>query len=69
FLIFDHYGNFDFFEQEYQEPEDTGGKSLLQSTFEARLELAKAALKQNNAAGFDTAIALLRADINDLPDD
>lgn len=69
FLIFDHYGNFDFFEQEYQEPEDTGGKSLLQTTFEARLELAKAALKQNNAAGFDTAIALLRADINDLPDD
>jgi len=68
FLIFDHYGNFDFFEQEYQEPEDTGGKSLLQTTFEARLELAQAALKQNHAAAFDAAIELLRADINDLPD-
>lgn len=68
FLIFDHYGNFDYFEQAYQEPEDTGGKSLLQTTFEARLALAQAALKRNHAAAFDTAIELLRADINDLPD-
>ena len=67
FLIFDHYGNFDYFEQEYQEPEDTGGKSLLQTTFEARLELARAALKNNHADAFDVAIELLRADINDLP--
>jgi len=69
FLIFDHYGNFDFFEQEYKEPEDTGGKSLLQTTFETRLALAQAALRQNHAQAFDTAIDLLRADINDLPDD
>jgi len=68
FLIFDHYGNFDFFEERYQEPEDTGGKSLLQTTFETRIALAQAALKHNHAAGFDAAIALLRADINDLPD-
>lgn len=69
FLIFDHYGNFDYFEQEYKEPEDTGSKSLLQTTFEARLQLAQAALKHNHAAAFDVAIDLLRADINDLPDD
>ena len=68
FLIFDHYGNFDYFEQQYQEPDDTGSKSLLQTTFEARLELAQAALQQNNAAAFDAAIDLLKADINDLPD-
>lgn len=68
FLIFDHYGNFEFFEQEYQEPEDTGSKSLLQTTFEARLELAQAALHKNNAAAFDVAVELLRADINDLPE-
>ena len=68
FLIFDHYGNFDFFEQEYQEPDDTGGKSLLQTTFEVRLELAQAALRQNHAAAFDAAIELLRADVNDLPE-
>lgn len=69
FLIFDHYGNFDFFEEEYQEPEDTGGKSLLQTTFEARLTLAQTALKQNHAAAFDAAIELIKADINDLPED
>lgn len=68
FLIFDHYGNFDYFEQEYKEPEDTGSKSLLQTTFEARLQLAQAALKHNHAAAFDVAIELLRTDINDLPD-
>lgn len=68
FLIFDHYGNFDFFEQEYEEPADQGGKSLLQTTFEARLDLAHVALKHNHAAAFDAAIALLRADINDLPE-
>jgi len=68
FLIFDHYGNFDFFEEEYQEPEDTGGKSLLQTAFEARVELAQAALKHNHAAAFDAAVELIRTDINDLPD-
>lgn len=68
FLIFDHYGNFDFFEEEYKEPEDTGGTSLLQATFEQRVALAKAALERNHAKAFDTALALIRADINDLPD-
>ena len=68
FLIFDHYGNFDFFEQKYQEPEDVGGKSLLQTTFEARLELATNAVKNNHAQAFDAAIALIMADINDLPE-
>lgn len=69
FLIFDHYGNFDFFEEEYKEPEDTGGKSLLQTTFEERLALAQAALKQNHAAGYDVGVRLLKEDINDLPDE
>lgn len=68
FLIFDHYGNFDFFEEEYQEPEDTGSKSLLQTTFEARLEFAQTSLLKNHSVGFDTAVELLRSDINDLPD-
>jgi len=69
FLIFDHYGNFDFFEEEYKEPEDTGSKSLLQTTFEERLALAQAALKQNHAAGYDVGVRLLKEDINDLPDE
>ena len=67
FLIFDHYGNFEFFEQEYQEPEDVGGKPLLQSCFETRVQLAVQAQKHNHAQAFDTAIELLKADIADLP--
>ncbi|MGL6162427.1 type I restriction endonuclease subunit R [Microbulbifer sp.] len=69
FLIFDHYGNFSFFEEEYREADDVGGKSLLQTLFEARLELALASLKTNHRQGFDTALELLKADINDLPED
>lgn len=68
FLIFDHYNNFNFFEEEYQEPEDVGGKSLLQTTFEARVALAQTALKHHHASAFDAAIAHLQADINDLPE-
>lgn len=69
FHIFDHYGNFQFFDEEYVEPSDTGGKSLLQTTFEARLELAKVSLNKNHAKGFDTGIDLLKSDISDLPED
>lgn len=68
FLIFDHYSNFDFFEEEYQEPEDVGSKSLLQTTFESRIELACSALQHNHSAAFKVAVQLLQADINDLPE-
>jgi len=68
FQIFDHYGNFSYFDEDYKEIEDHGSKSLLQSTFESRLELVEAALKANHAEAFDTAVSLIRADINDLPD-
>lgn len=69
FVIFDHYGNFEFFEEEYKEPEDTGSKSLLQTTFESRLHLIKQAIHHNHAEAYDAALKLIRADINDLPDD
>ncbi len=69
FLIFDHYSNFAYFEEEYQEAEDAGGKSLLQTLFEARIELAESAIKANQADAFDVAVNLIRADISDLPDD
>ncbi|MGP3427008.1 helicase-related protein, partial [Escherichia coli] len=65
FLIFDHYGNFEFFEQAYKEPQDVGGKPLLQTCFEARVNLAIQALKYSHREGFDTAIELIKADIAD----
>ncbi|WP_170139031.1 DEAD/DEAH box helicase family protein [Marinomonas piezotolerans] len=69
FLIFDHYGNFEFFEQEYKEAKDVGGKPLLQTCFETRVNMAAQALKHHHREGFDTAIELIKADINALPED
>ncbi|MDN7125664.1 DEAD/DEAH box helicase family protein [Pseudidiomarina sp. 1APP75-32.1] len=68
FLIFDHYGNFDFFEQEYKEPENVTVRPLLQTTFEARVALAQSALKHNHIKAFDTAIDQIKADLSDLPE-
>ncbi len=68
FLIFDHYGNFEYFEQEYKEADSGIGKSLLQNLFEARIDLAESALKLGHREAFDTALTLIAADINDLPD-
>ncbi|MCF6356064.1 MAG: DEAD/DEAH box helicase family protein [Candidatus Polarisedimenticolaceae bacterium] len=68
FYIFDHYGNFAFFEEAYKEVEEQVGKSLLQQLFEVRLGLLDVALKQNHKAAFDVACELIRRDLQDLPD-
>ncbi|WP_020561549.1 type I restriction endonuclease subunit R [Methylosarcina fibrata] len=68
FLIFDHYGNFKYFEEEYEEAETGDSKSILHHLFDARLQLAQTAAAQNNRVAFDLAIQLLKQDINDLPE-
>lgn len=68
FLIFDHYANFKYFEEEYEEAEIGESKSLLHHVFESRLQLAQTAVAQNNRQAFDLAIQLLKQDINDLPE-
>lgn len=68
FFIFDHYSNFAFFEEEYQEAEDSQSKSVLELLFDARIALVQSALKKSHRQAFDTAVELIRADINDLPD-
>jgi type I restriction enzyme R subunit len=67
FLIFDHYGNFQYFEEEYQEAELSQSHSLLQTLFEARLALAKAAYSHSNINAFELATSLLKADVCQLP--
>ena len=68
FLIFDHYSNFAYFEEEYQEAEESLGKSLLEQLFEARLNLVRSSQLKNNREAFDLGVSLIRADINDLPE-
>ncbi|MFV1966604.1 MAG: DEAD/DEAH box helicase family protein [Pirellulaceae bacterium] len=68
FLIFDHWGNFQFFEEEYEEAEPARNKSLLQRLFEARIDLAEMALDQGDLKSFDLVAGLVGKDIADLPD-
>ncbi len=68
FLIFDHWGNFEYFEENYTESEQRPGKSLQQLVFEARIRLAETALDAQNAAAFETATGLLLADAQALLD-
>ena len=68
FLIFDHWGNFERFEENYTERTQGTGKALQQIIFEDRIRLAEAALAAQNAAVFDLATDLLLADVRDLPD-
>ncbi|MEN9581871.1 MAG: hypothetical protein RJA70_4880, partial [Pseudomonadota bacterium] len=57
FLIFDHWGNFEFFEEKYQEKQPSVHRSLLQQVFEARLDLADAAVRALEQPTVDLAVA------------
>ena len=67
FRIFDHWRNFEYFEQEYKPVEPTPKKSLLQLLFEERINLAAAAIQAQNVAVFDEVMRQIQSDIVDLP--
>jgi type I restriction enzyme R subunit len=67
FQIFDHWGNFERFEQDYRNAEPTQQKSLCQKVFEARMKLAEAALDKQHTSGFKLATSLISRQIADLP--
>lgn len=68
FQIFDHWGNFAYFDELEEEAEPKATKSLLQMLFESRLELANTALNKPDIPAFDIAAELLTKDVVDLPD-
>lgn len=68
FLIFDHWSNFWFFEEKYKEKQPSPQKSLLQHLFEARVELAQAALDRMDQSTFEAAAALILGDIRAVRD-
>jgi type I restriction enzyme R subunit len=59
FLVFDHWGNFEFFEERYQEKQPSVSRSLLQQVFEARLELVDAAVQVADQATVDRTVGLI----------
>ena len=68
FCIFDHWGNFAYFEEKYKEANPSTSKSLLQRLFEARLQLAETALAASHTGAYDLSIKLMQADIAALPE-
>jgi type I restriction enzyme R subunit len=67
FLIFDHWKNFEYFDQHYEAAEPKQAKSLPQIVFENRIKLAETALHQAKPKAFELAIDLIAKDIADLP--
>ena len=67
FQIFDHWGNFEYFEEDYKKTEPTRSKSLTESVFESRIKLAEVALQKQNNDAFELATALISKQIADLP--
>lgn len=68
FLIFDHWSNFWFFDERYRETQPSAQKSLLQHLFEARVELAQAALDRMDQTTFNAAAALIIGDVRAVRD-
>src|SRR5207244_1465822 len=67
FQIFDHWGNFERFEQEYTRAEPVRSKSLTETVFQARLSLATIALEKQHGEAFDLAVDLIGKDVRALP--
>ena len=69
FRIFDHWGNFEFFDRHYKKAEPTVSKSLMQQVFEARLDMACTALKKSAPDAFEPMISLIREDLERLSEE
>ena len=67
FQIFDHWANFERFEQDYKKAEPARQKSLCERVFEARMKLAEAALEKQHNAAFEISTGLISKQIADLP--
>ena len=68
FLIFDHWGNFEFFEEKYKPIATPAAKALMQQVFEARIRLAEEAITTQNMDAFKLAVSLIGKDIASLPE-
>ena len=53
FRIFDHWGNFEWFGEEYTPMEPSHSKPLMQKLFESRIDLAESAINKSDQPSFD----------------
>jgi len=69
FRIFDHWGNFEFFEKQYKKSEPGISRSLMEQVFEARLNLARTSLNKGEINVFNMVVTLIRQDIERLSEE
>jgi len=69
FRIFDHWGNFEYFDLQKKEAEPARIKSLTEQVFEARIDLGEAAIANQDLESLKLATSLLKADVSALPSD
>ena len=69
FQVFDHWGNFEYFDELVTEEEPAKAKSLPEILFETRIRLGEAALAAQNLDALKLSAQLLAADIASLPSD
>ena len=69
FQIFDHWGNFEYFDEQPKEEEPSRTKSLTEQLFEARIKVGQTALEKQNLAALKMSTGQLAADIAALPHD
>ena len=69
FQIFDHWGNFEYFDELTKEADPSTSKTLMEQLFEARITLAQTAIDTQNVDALKLATSQLGADIASLPSD
>jgi len=68
FQIFDHWKNFEWFDEKYKPADPPRVKSLPQLLFESRIHLAEAALAAQNTPALTLAVDLIGKDLASLPE-
>lgn len=69
FQIFDHWGNFEYFDELKKEEEPSVSKSLTEQLFEARVKLGETGVERQSLETLKLATRLLAADVASLPED
>ncbi len=69
FQIFDHWGNFEYFDELKKEEEPSKSKSLTEQLFEARIKLGETAIERQSVESLQLAARLLISDVASLPED
>jgi len=68
FQIFDHWGNFEYFDELDKEEDPSTSTTLMESSFETQIALAEAALKKQCVATLKIATTQISEAIADLPE-